>query len=162
MGGEPASADSENPIFLPYKAMKKDVVFCLESEDFPSDPKSCARASFKTCMTEWKESDSRVKEGNCNEHEFLIWRELYQEQVIEVLQDAQKTDRDAAADRNPDIDAFSQILNRELRWQEFRESECSYKRSLTMGGTDGVSIYWVCLAEMTAQRIVFLSARSQP
>ncbi len=159
LSGESASADSENLGLLPFDAMKHDVESCIESENFRNEPTSCARVSFSTCMKDWDVPDSRLKEGNCNHHEYQIWREQYQVLVLKLLDRAQRTDRDAAADRNPNIDAFSQVMAKEVQWQQLRESECRYAMSLTMGGTAGGSIYSVCLAELTAQRIAFLNAR---
>ncbi|MCX8951850.1 DUF1311 domain-containing protein [Ruegeria sp. NA] len=158
-GGKAAVGDSENLIFLPYDAMKQDVVSCMENEDFLGEPESCARVSFETCMKDWQVPASRSKAASCNHHEYLIWREQYQEVLLNMLYTAQSTDRDAATDASPNIDAFAQIMSIESQWQQLRESECRYAMSLAAGGTAGNTIYPVCLAEFTAQRIALLNAR---
>ncbi|WP_406645137.1 lysozyme inhibitor LprI family protein [Aliisedimentitalea scapharcae] len=153
------TADTGNSIFLPYDAMRADVAACMASPDFQNNPEACTRISFDTCMSDWDQPDDRVKQSNCNHHAFLIWRDVYQDELLELLQRATVRDRSAAADREPDISAFELVMTRSVAWRQFREEECRFEQSEYGQSSAAGTAYSICLSRETSKRINILRSR---
>ena len=148
-------ADSEL-LQAPHRAAVQAVDACIDSEEFKSDPASCAGISYKGCLTFISGPTSHSHHGTCLYDELGIWGSLYRAEVMKKMRWAQRADYRAEWGTQPDSQAFEQVMATETAWNTYRKEQCSMELLPSYGGTAAMTISPLCHIRLTAQRILLL------
>jgi len=140
-------------LLAPIRAISKSVEDCISTSEFDVEAASCAGLSYDICIGFITGAVSHAQRGECYWNELGIWRGIYQKEVMKKLQWAREMDDDSALGLQPDMNAFSQVMETESSWVAYSNSQCKMELLPSTGGTRGITDVPLCHIRLLAQRI---------